>query len=422
MEEEKKKKVNLLKRIGLMLSAFGPGLFLIGYNIGTGSVTTAASAGSRYGMSLFWALMLSCIFTFVMLVAFGKYTLVSGKTALYSFRKYFKFGSAISIFIIIVLIIGEIAALIGIIGIIGELLKEWTRPLASNPEGFSQLGITIVIIIGLYILLWNGKYSLFEKFLIIFVILKGGAFILSMILVVPEPTVVLKGLVPGLPDEPNAALIAAGIAGTTLSAALFVIRSIVVSEKGWGVKDLKLERKDAAVSATMMLILSAAVMAAAAGTLYPIGKGVDSALDMVMTLEPIAGRFAMSIFVTGIVAAGLSAVFPIILIAPWLICDYMNIPRNVQTPLFRILGGIAILFGLYTPIFGGRPVWIMIASQAFQATLMPMITLAIIFLLNRKDIMGKYKIGPWMNIGCWLTFIFSLIMAYTGVIGLFEYF
>jgi len=231
-----------------------------------------------------------------------------------------------------------------------------------------------------------------------------------MILVIPEPSVVIKGLVPRLPDEPNAHLIAAGMAGTTLSAAVFIIRSIVVSEKGWGVNNLKLEVKDAFVCATMMLILSAAVMACAAGTLYPMGEKVDEAVDMVRTLEPLAGRFAMSIFVAGIVSAGLSTVFPIILIAPWLICDYMNIPRNIRSPLFRILGAIGILFGLFVPVFGGRPVWIMIASQAFQATIMPMVTITMIILLNRKDIMGR------------LTFIFSLVMAYTGIVGLMGYF
>ena len=51
----------------------GPGLFLIGYNIGTGSVTTMASAGSRYGLSLFWLLIISCIFTYVMLIAYGRF-------------------------------------------------------------------------------------------------------------------------------------------------------------------------------------------------------------------------------------------------------------------------------------------------------------------------------------------------------------
>jgi Mn2+/Fe2+ NRAMP family transporter len=419
--EKEKKSVNIFTKIGLMLTTIGPGIFLIGYNIGTGSVTTMASAGSRYNMTLFWALFLSCVFTFVMLVAYGKFTLVTGETAIYSFKKYFKYGKAISIFIMLVLIIGEIAALTGIMGIVGELLREWTKPLSPGGEGFNQIGITIVLIFGLYYLLWVGKYSLFEKFLIIFVIVKVTAFVLSMILVVPEPMVIIKGLVPGIPDEPNAYLIAGGMAGTTLSAAVFIIRSIVVSEKGWTVKDLKLERKDAFVSATVMLILSASIMACAAGTLYVMGKPVDRAIDMVTTLEPIAGRFAMSIFVAGIVSAGLSAVFPIILIAPWLICDYLHIPRNVQSPLFRILGAIAILFGLYTPIFHARPVWVMIASQSFQATIMPFVTIFMIILLNRKDIMGEHKIGFWMNLGCWLTFAFSIVMAYSGVVGLIDF-
>ena len=38
-------KLPLGKRISLFLSSIGPGLFLIGYNIGTGSVTTMAKAG-----------------------------------------------------------------------------------------------------------------------------------------------------------------------------------------------------------------------------------------------------------------------------------------------------------------------------------------------------------------------------------------
>lgn len=420
--EEEKKRINLFKKIAIMLSAVGPGLFLIGYNIGTGSITTMASAGSRYGMSLFWALLFSCIFTFIMLVAYGKYTLVTGKTALHSFRIYFRFGSLLSIFIMIALIVGELAALMGVVGIVSDLIKEWSKFITPSGEGFNQIVVTIVIIVGLYYIFWIGKYSFFEKVLIVFVITMGISFITSMILVIPEPSVVIKGLVPRLPDDPNAHLIAAGMAGTTLSAAVFIIRSIVVSEKGWGINNLRLEVKDAFVCATVMLILSAAVMACAAGTLYPRGIGVERAVDMVTILEPLAGRFAMSVFVAGIVSAGLSTVFPIVLIAPWLICDYMNIPRNIRSPLFRILGAIGMLFGLFVPIFGGRPVWIMIASQAFQATIMPMVTITMIILLNRKDIMGKHTIGFWMNLGCWLTFIFSLVMAYTGIVGLMGYF
>ncbi len=49
----------MLKKLLIALSAVGPGLFLIGYNIGTGSITTMGMAGAQYGMTLLWALILS---------------------------------------------------------------------------------------------------------------------------------------------------------------------------------------------------------------------------------------------------------------------------------------------------------------------------------------------------------------------------
>ena len=73
----------ILKRLWAFIVSFGPGFFLIGYSIGTGSVVSMASAGSRYGMSLLWALVLACTFSFVMLEAYGRYTLVTGEGALY---------------------------------------------------------------------------------------------------------------------------------------------------------------------------------------------------------------------------------------------------------------------------------------------------------------------------------------------------
>ncbi len=44
-----------------MLS-IGPGIFCIGYTIGTGSVTSMAKAGSEFGMQLLWVLSLSVFF------------------------------------------------------------------------------------------------------------------------------------------------------------------------------------------------------------------------------------------------------------------------------------------------------------------------------------------------------------------------
>ena len=43
-----------LNKLIIGISTIGPGLFLIGYNIGTGSVTTMAKVGAEHGMTLTW--------------------------------------------------------------------------------------------------------------------------------------------------------------------------------------------------------------------------------------------------------------------------------------------------------------------------------------------------------------------------------
>ena len=90
----------IFKKLFTALALVGPGLFLIGYNIGTGSVTTMAKTGAEHGMGLFWILVLSAIFTYILMVAYGKITIVTGRTALYNVRTCFNKGWILSLYII----------------------------------------------------------------------------------------------------------------------------------------------------------------------------------------------------------------------------------------------------------------------------------------------------------------------------------
>ena len=82
----------VFKKMFSLLALFGPGLFIIGYNMGTGSITTMSKSGADYGMGLFWVLVLASIFTYVMMVAYSKVTLVTGRTAMYNVKTHFKHG------------------------------------------------------------------------------------------------------------------------------------------------------------------------------------------------------------------------------------------------------------------------------------------------------------------------------------------
>jgi len=409
--------MRLKVKIKIFFAAVGPGLFLIGYNIGTGSITTMAKAGAEFGMSLFWALLLSALFTYVLLVAYGQITLVTGKTALSNFKSEFKYGNILSIYILIALIMGEILALMGIMGIVSELVQEGFS-LISVDYNISTVWITAFFAIIIFLLLWNGQYLAFEKILTIFVIIMALCFIAVFIMLKPDLLSIASGLVPQIPQKPGALQIIAAMAGTTCSAAVFIMRSTVVTEKGWTIGDLKKEKKDSLVSASMMLFLSGIIMAVAAGTLHIMGLNLESTTEMIRLFEPIGGKAAVFILILGITGAGLSTIFPILLIAPWLVSDYTGRPRDIKSPMYRILGGIGILFAFGLEFIEQRPPAMVVFSQAFQAFILPAVAIPVFVLINRTNIMKEHNPSKLMNFAIIAVIIFSILTAYFAVEGI----
>jgi manganese transport protein len=247
----------------------------------------------------------------------------------------------------------------------------------------------------------------------------GLSFIIVFFLVEPDYTVIARGLIPGIPDTPGAMGLVAAIAGTTCSAAVFIMRSTVVAEKGWGINDLKEEKKDAAVSATMMLFLSAVIMAVAAGTLHVMGLKLDNTVEMIKLFEPIGGNVAAFILIIGIVGAGLSTIFPIVLIAPWLIADYTGKPRNIHSRQSRWLIFIAMLFAFGTVFLNQRPPALMVFSQGFQAVILPAVAIPVLLLMNRRKLMKTHSANWKENIGVIAVILFSFVTTYFAIVELF---
>lgn len=403
------------RKIIIGLSALGPGLFLIGYNIGTGSVTTMAKTGAEHGMSLFWALLLSCFFTYILMVAYGKVTLVTGNTALFNFKKELKWGSVLSMYIILTLIIGELLALMGVMGIVADLVQEGIR-IGFNDLFIHRGWIILFFSVILYILILFGRYSFFEKVLTVLVALMGLSFLVVFIMVKPSLSTLIAGIVPSIPNTPGAFGLVAAISGTTCSAAVFIIRSTIVVEKGWTVNDLKKEKKDSLVSASMMLFLSGIIMAVSAGTLHLSGLKLENTVEMIHLFEPIGGKFAAFMLIIGIAGAGISTIFPIVLIAPWLIADFRSTSRDIRTPQSRLIILFTLLFAFGTVFMEHRPPALMIFSQAFQACILPAVAIPIFILINKKRLMDTHVAGISENLSIIAVILFSFISTWFAIL------
>ncbi|MCK0145190.1 divalent metal cation transporter [Arenibacter sp. F26102] len=419
------KKKSLLKKILALVLAFGPGIFAIGYTIGTGSVTSMIVAGSTYGMQLLWVLLLSCVFSGILMFAYGNFALVTGETALYAFKKHLKWGKIIAIMIIIGISFGQWNSLMGILGISANIIFEIFLIYFPNLQGYQYeavLLIAIVVIIVMYGFLLVGKYAFFEKILVIFVTIMGLSFFISLFMVYPLPIEVAKGLIPSIPEVEGGKMMVAAFVGTTMAAATFLSRPLFVKGKGWNINNLKQQKKDSIIAACLVFVISASVMAVASGALFHQGQPVTKVLDMVNTLEPVAGKFALTLFFFGTLSAGLSSIFPCLLIAPILLADYQSGELDTSSKQFKIITAVACLFALIVPVFGANPIEMQILSQVFNVFVLPLVILGIILLINNKKLMGQYKANNFLNIGLYAAFLFSIIISYNGIVALLDFF
>lgn len=407
-------------RIKKVIHLLLPGIFLIGYNIGTGSITAMSKAGASFGHSLLWTVLLSCVITFYLIDRFSLFTIVTGQTAIQGIKRNIHPG--ISLFLTTALVVIILAALLGITGILTDSIHEGAILISGSQYSRFWTGGALGVLV--LLILISGTHKTFENVMAMIVGVMGLAFIIAVVYLSPSIEAIGKGLIPSISkasegSDNSGFVVIAGMTGTTVSAVVFIIRSLLVKEAGWTIKDMKAQRIDAANSAFFMFLISAAVLIVAAETLFPIGIRVNNVPELLPILEPVAGAFAVVIIVIGIAAAGLSSVLPNILAIPWLIMDY----KEKANPLEKPAGWLIFLLVLYCivgTVFGLKPIFLMLLSQACLAVLLPVLLISMAYMLNSEKIMGKRKMKNWEMV-IWIIIIaYSLLMSSLGMTGLIE--
>ena len=408
-----------MKKLKRILASLLPGIFLIGYNVGTGSVTSMSKAGANFGLDLLWTVLISCFITYYLIIRFSQFTMVTGETIIRGIKEHIHPWVAMTLICALSTII--LAALIGLMGILADVLQVWSESSLdwNVPKTAWALGIAFIV----YLLLWMGNYAFFEKLLAVLVAIMGLAFLATMFLDFPSASDLMAGLVPSLPEggersDNGALVIVAGMVGTTVSVFAFIIRSQIIQEIGWKIEDDAIQRRDALVSASMMFLISAAVMITAASTLHAKGLSMNNVTEMIPLMEPIAGKAALGVFVIGILAAGLSSHLPNMLVIPWLIIDYRNEQRDTKKTRYRILLFLLSVVSIMGVILDFKPVFVLLLSQACIAIVLPLTIICLLYLTTKKELMKDHTNKAHDIIILGLVLIFSIYMSAVGISGL----
>lgn len=90
-------------------------------------------AGSEHGMKLLWVLAVSCLFSGVLMEAYGRFAIVTGRTTISMFRS--EFEKSFAILVALMIVLGQWTCLSGLVGLSSGALVEGVRLLVPGTDG-----------------------------------------------------------------------------------------------------------------------------------------------------------------------------------------------------------------------------------------------------------------------------------------------
>lgn len=399
------------------MKAVGPGAIITASFIGPGTVTTATRAGASFGYALLWAVLFSIITTIILQEMAARLGIIGHKGLGEAIRDQFtnpilKFG--VMWFVMISVGVG-CAAYMG-----GDLTG--TSIGLSTLTGWPVKAIGPAV--GLIILFFGlrGSYKLVEKLMIFLVVVMSLAFIITMIVAMPNVGGIVKGaFIPAIPD--GSVLLIIAVIGTTVVPYNFFIHASTVQERWNKPEHLKEARWDIFVSIGIGGLITSAVLITSATVIR--GLDVNSVADLSLQLEPLLGTWAKAFTAIGIFAAGLSSAAATPLGAALTISSVMKWENGMKNRKYKAVFAGTVLIGIITLLFEFEPMDVILFAQALNGILLPGVAILLLFIMNNKKLLGEYKntlktniLGVVVVLVCTFLGLYSFVGAIRAFFGI----
>ena len=408
----------LLRLGGLaaLLAVVGPGVLAGLSDDDPAGIATYSILGARYGYQLLWVLALSTAALVVFHEVGVRLGIVTGKGLLTLVRERFGGGAA------------ALVASALVVANTGTLCAEFAGVAAAMDllNGTSRYVSVPLAAIGVSLLVLRESFHRVEHLLLalssVFV-----AYVIAGILAHPDWGAAARGLVvPSVPLERDALLVAVATVGTTLAPwGLAFIQSYAV-DKRLRVADLRYERVDVVVGAVLTGVIGFFVVVACAATLHTQGIDVEDASDAARALEPVAGDAAATLFGLGFLGAALLAAAIVPLSTAYSISESLGRRADLDRG-FREERTFYLSFGIVTAVAAGIAlipgaplIELLFLTQALNAVLLLVMLPFVRSLAKDRELMGEHALGRFDRVttALALAVVAASVLA-LGVLALF---
>ena len=372
-------------------------------------------AGSQFGFTLLWALLLSIVITIFLQTIAVRIGIISQSSLSNTIVSQFRSKTIRRLSIILILsaiLVGNIAYEAGNIsgGVLGLEAVFGNLGIA----GYNAYSLIIGFIAFIILLLGNNR--LLEKILMGLVLFMSLAFLFTAFKIGPDIKSFFSGLfIPSFPE--NSLLIIIGLIGTTVVPYNLFLHVSLAKEKWTSPKDLKEAKIDTIVAVLVGGLISVCIIISATS----IGLDqLNSAIDLAKGLEPVFGNFSKQLISFGLFAAGLTSAITAPLAAAYVTCGCLNWSTELKSFRFRMVWAIVLIVGVVCSSLNISSIEIIKFAQVANGILLPTITFFLILIANNNNVLGKY-VNNWKhNLVSFFILLITLILGIKSIIKVFD--
>lgn len=371
------------------------GLVVAAAFIGPGTVTTASLAGAQLGYGLVWALVFSIFATYMvqeMASRLGLHTKQGLSENLMDTLNIPIVRYAVAALIIAALGIGNAAYEGG--NITGAAIG-----LSSVIIGEQTTWVTILALSAL-LLIWSNSYRFIESALIALVAVMSTVFIAVMLIAGIDLSTLIEGI-KGVGLVSNSTLLLAIIGTTIVPYNLFLHAGLSAKQSAnHNIKQATLSSHRTQLLGSIGIggLVTFAIMSCAANAYY-LTQTPLSTTNLANQLSPLLGEYANAFFALGLFSAGLTSAITAPLATGFAICGLFRLEADVKQTPFKLICSVIILIGAAVALSGVKPLSIILIAQASNAILLPVSIALLLFLMNKKSVMGSSVNGLMSNLG-----------------------
>ena len=394
---------------------FGPGLLVTAAFIGPGTVATASRAGAQFGYALLWALVLAVFATIVLQEMAARLGLVTRKGLAEAIRDSIRSSVArrcVLSLVLTAIVFGNTAYETGNLMGAGLGLSVLTGLSTERCAVFVGLLITIMIFVG-------RTNRLLQGVLISVVLAMSFAFVLTACVVRPDVVDVARGVVvPSIPD--GSMLTVMALIGTTVVPYNLFLHASSVQQRWRAESDLGQSIRESRIDTLLAIsiggLVTMAIIVTAAATFHGSKGMPKDAVDLARQLEPLLGSAGEYLFAACLAAAGLTSAITAPLAAGYAARGAMASDSSKGSTFIAATVALAGTFIAWA--MGKSPQFTIIAAQAANALLLPLIAGFLLWTMNRQELLGVHRNGFKMNVLAGLVVIIALALAIKSLVGL----